>query len=83
MVLGGTKMHLELREIGQLAFDPLKYADRREALRERRETAKKLQEQGYRTILWTLRNQQIGYSGLGTERDLRCRNVYMLDYIRE
>jgi len=43
MVLGGTKMHLELREIGQ----------------------------------------QIGYSGLGTERDLRCRNVYMLDYIRE
>jgi len=72
MVLGGTKMHLELREIGQLAFDPLKYADRKEALRERRGT-----------ILWTLRNQQIGYSGLGTERDLRCRNVYMLDYIRE
>jgi len=76
-------MYLELREVGQLVFDPLKYADRREALRERREMAKKLQEQGYKIMLWTLRNQQIGYSGLGTVRDLRCRNVYMLDYAKK
>ena len=28
---------------------------------------------------WMLQNQEIGYSGFGSERDLRRRNVYMLD----
>ncbi len=67
-------------QIQQLAFDVLKYETRKDALKARRKRAKELQQQGYRTKLWTLTNQQIGYSGFGTIRDLQTRNVYMLNY---
>jgi len=73
---------LEQTNRGQICFDPLKYSSRTEALKARREYAKTLKQQGYRTLLWTLRNQQVGYSGLGTVRDLSTRNVYMLDYYK-
>lgn len=28
---------------------------------------------------WTLRDQEVGYTGFGSERDTRRRSVYMLD----
>ena len=31
---------------------------------------------------WTDRNQEVGYSGFGTERNLTRRSVYMLDVER-
>ena len=34
---------------------------------------------GYKLRRWLLRNQEVGYSGFGTERDLTRRNIYMLD----
>ena len=68
--------------MAQIHFDPDDYADRKECLAERKRHADSLRAQGLDVHLWTLRGQQRGYSGLGTARNLSCRNVYMLDYNR-
>jgi len=65
----------------QHAFDPDKYETQKECLAARKEKARGLKSMGYRVHLWTLSNQQRGYSGFGTVRDSSCRSVYMLDVL--
>ena len=64
----------------QIAYDPDDYAGgAKEAQAERRLKAKAMRDEGRRTYMFALPGQQRGYSGLGSERDLTCRTVYMLD----
>ena len=63
----------------QFSFDPDDYETRKECLAARKEKARAMRSIGYRVGLWTLRNQQRGYSGFGTIRDTSCRSVYMLN----
>ena len=65
----------------QHTFNPDDYETRKECLAARKEKARGLKSMGYRVCLWTLPNQQRGYSGLGTLRDLSCRSIYMLDVL--
>jgi len=34
---------------------------------------------GYKLRRWVLRDQEVGYNGFGSMRDLTRRNIYMLD----
>jgi hypothetical protein len=63
----------------QYSFDPDDYNSHKECLAARKEKARGLKSMGYRVELWTLPNQQRGYSGLGTIRDLSTRSIYMLN----
>ena len=63
----------------QYIFDTDNYESRKQCLAARKEKARELKSMGCEIRCWTLPNQQRGYNGLGTVRDLSCRSVYMLD----
>ena len=65
----------------QESFDPDNYESIQDCKNARKQRAKELRQQGHKVQLWTLPNQQRGYSGLGTVRDLSCRSVFMLNII--
>lgn len=51
-----------------------------ETIKERNKMYNVLKKKGgYKLRRWTLKNQEIGYSGFGTERNTERRSVYMLD----
>lgn len=50
-----------------------------ETKEERDKENRSAKAQGYETRRWSMRNQEVGYSGFGTERDMTRRTVYMLD----
>lgn len=48
----------------------------------RDEMYKTLKKEGkYNLRKWVLKNQEVGYTGFGTERNLTHHNVYMLDIV--
>ena len=54
---------------------------RQEAFEEKEErdkTYRVMKSQGFKLRRWTLKNQEVGYSGFGTERDIGRRTVYIL-----
>lgn len=63
----------------QYFFDPDEYDSKESVKKARNEMAKKFK--GQRIVKSTLENQQRGYSGFGTGRDVSCRSVYMLTVI--
>jgi hypothetical protein len=63
-------------QLEQEWFDPDDFADRKAALKARRERIRELKTAGYCVLAFTLPNQQRGYSGFGTVRDTSCRNLY-------
>ncbi len=63
----------------QLSFDPDKYESAEAAKKARDVEYRKLKEQGADCSRWVLKNQQRGYSGFGTSRDMSVRDVYMIN----
>jgi len=53
-----------------------------ETIRDRNKMFKTLKAQGFTLRRWTEPNQETGYSGFGTDRNMTRRSVYMLDVER-
>ena len=62
-------------------FDVDKFNTRSDCIAAKNKRVKELRVQGYRVISSILRNQQVGYSGFGTNRDTSCCDVFMISVI--
>ena len=63
----------------QITFDVDDYSSREECIKAKKAKTKELRAEGFIVEPWILKNQQRGYSGYGTVRDMSIRDVFMLN----
>ena len=67
--------------ITQEMFDTDDFATRELCIKTKNKRVKEFRAKGHKVISSILKNQQRGYSGLGSFRDCSCRDVFMISIL--